>query len=121
VTGRHDREVGLRRAGVHPAEHLVAGREPGDPGAGGGHPAGQVAALPGREGGREPRLHRPGADRDLAGVDPGRDHLHQDLAGSGDRAFHVDDVQLVDLAVPLESHRAWHVPGVPAMRAVMPP
>jgi hypothetical protein len=98
--------VGLRRPAVGPSHDLVAGREPGDSRPRFDDPAGEIAALAGREGGREHRFHRAVADSDLAWIDAGGGDLDEDLPLARRRPRDLGDVKDVDRAVPAELHPA---------------
>ena len=103
----HD-ELGVAGAVVREADDLVADGDALDPGADRFDDAGEVAALPGREGRRPAVVHGALADGGLARIDPRRLHAHEHLALAGGLRLHVDDVEDVDSAVPIESHRLWH-------------
>ncbi len=78
------------------------------PGPDGDGPAGEIAALAGREGGREHRFHRAVADSDLAWIDVGGGDLDEDLPLARRRSRDLGDVKDVDRAVPVELNSAAH-------------
>ncbi len=86
LRGRHDDELGLARAGLDEADHLVADRPAGHAVADLLDHAGEVAALARRERRRVQLGHQAPADRGLARVDPRRAHGDEHLARAGHAA-----------------------------------
>jgi len=97
--------LGLAGPVVSPADDLVAGREVSHSRTDLGYDPGQVAALPGRERGGPPGVQQSRADLGLAGIDPRRLDLDQDLPRPRHRARHVHHLQDLDPAVLIEPDR----------------
>ena len=107
LVGGDDADLGLARALPAPAEHLVAGREALDVDADLPDHAGEVRPLPGRQF-RRVRGEFALADRRLAGVDPGRLDLDQDIFIAQLPRFELADGEDVEPPVLVELDRAWH-------------
>ena len=103
----HD-EFGLAGPEVGEADHLVADGHPGDLGPHLLDHPGQVAALARRERGGPAVVHEALADGGLAGVDPGGADADEDLAGAGNRAGHLAEVEHVDAAITIEADGLGH-------------
>ena len=108
VGGLDQDVLGLAGPVVGEADDLVAGGESGHVRARLGHDPGQVAALAGREHRRPSGVQQPLADLGLAGVDPCRLDLDQDMARARHRPGDVHHLQDVDPAVLLEPHCLRH-------------
>jgi hypothetical protein len=116
LIGRHGDVGGVAGSPPRESQHLVTGREVGDTVAHGGHHAGQVAALAGGEGRREPVVYGSRADLGLAGVDSrGPDRYHH-LIGRRHGHGHVGDIEDIPVAVVVEVHR----PCAPAGHLALP-
>src|ERR1700729_2413286 len=101
--------LGVAGSSPGPAEHLVTDRESGDPVAGGADHAGQIAALAGRERGREYRFQRPGPDRRLARIDPGRADLDDNLSGRRHRNRNIGEVKNIAVSIAIKTYCPGHV------------
>jgi hypothetical protein len=53
--------------------------------------------------------YNPFAGAGLAGVDPGGDHLDQDLARPGNRSFNLHDLENVEIAELIKTHSQRHL------------
>ena len=100
--GGGQRVLGVR-AGVRPAQHLVAHLHVGHALTQGVHHAGELATGNGGEGRRVHGLQHPGADLAVQRVQPGSLHADPDLAGAGLRDLDVRLVQHVRTAETVEN------------------